>query len=183
MININNNCREVRKFTLESNSSLSNFFEKPLANQRRFAIQMDSESLYSSDEFNRRSVRLDEVFFTEMRQSESGWKFLNSPSENSVKYTVNTISYFERSGRGQLASFYAVYFVEQSFRLMAYDKVNKLLNDIDINDLTEWSMIALLRSSFSARSFLPAWTSFKDNIRNKLDEEGKNPKKLLRGLL
>lgn len=82
-----------------------------------------------------------------------------------------------------MASFYAVYFVEQSFRLREYEQVNRLLHDVDVAELTEWSMIALLRSSFSARYFLPAWITLREEVKHKLEAEGKNHKKLLRGLL
>ncbi|WP_157642800.1 hypothetical protein [Burkholderia ubonensis] len=88
----------------------------------------------------------------------------------------------EQSGNGQLASFFAVYFVEQSFRLRAYENVNTLLDEIDISPLTEWSMIALLRSSFSARKYLPAWSRLLAAVHDKLQAEGKDTKKLLRGL-
>ncbi|CAG4906384.1 hypothetical protein [Paraburkholderia saeva] len=102
--------------------------------------------------------------------------------KDEVQHTAEIVSSWERSGNGQYASFYVVYFVEQSFRLRAYEQVNRLLEEIDIAPLTEWSLIALLRSSFSARSFLPAWPRLLMAVHEKLQAQGKDTKKLLRGL-
>ncbi|WP_323905176.1 hypothetical protein [Aeromonas caviae] len=100
-----------------------------------------------------------------------------------IKKTTEMVVSLEKNKLGRIASFYVVYFVEKSFRQREYERVNQLLHEIDVNEITEWSMIALLRSSFSARSFLPAWTHLREEVKDKLEAEGKNHKKLLRGLL
>lgn len=100
-----------------------------------------------------------------------------------AKRATDVITSWEQVGKGRLASFYVVYFIEQSFRLRAYEQVNRLLGEIDVAPLTEWSMIALLRASFSARTFLPAWPRLLGAVREKLQAEGKDTQKLLRGLI
>lgn len=99
-----------------------------------------------------------------------------------VKNTRDLIYSWEHSGQGKIASFYVVYFVEQCFRLRAYDQVNRILREVDLSLLTEWSMIALLRSSFVARSFLPAWPRLLSSVHDRLHSQGKDPNRLLRGL-
>lgn len=89
---------------------------------------------------------------------------------------------WEKNGDGKLASFYAVFFVETGFRRREYKKINKLLSDIDVDDITEWSIVALLRSSFFARSYLPAWGGLLSAAREKLEREGKDAHRILRGL-
>lgn len=106
----------------------------------------------------------------------------STPSAISSKTAAKMISIWELSGQGKLASFYVVYYVEQSFKLREYKQVNSLLAEVDVKNLTEWSMIALLRSSFSARSFLPAWQDLLSSVRAKLQNDGKNTDRLLRGL-
>lgn len=113
----------------------------------------------------------------------AGFSKTNQLLDAPTKKTAEMVVSLEKNNLGKLASFYVVYFVEKSFRQCEYERVNQLLYEIDVNEITEWSMIALLRSSFSARSFLPAWTHLREEVRDKLEAEGKNHKKLLRGLL
>lgn len=105
-----------------------------------------------------------------------------SISIDEVKSATDIVYSWEHGGHGRLASFYVVFFVEQSFRSRAYAQVNRLLAEVDISLLTEWSMIALLRSSFTARSFLPAWPRLLSSVHERLEQQGKNPSRLLRGL-
>ena len=106
----------------------------------------------------------------------------HSSVADDVQKTTALLYSWEHNGHGKLASFYAVYFVEQSFRMRAYEQVNRLLSEINVSHLTEWSMIALLRSSFSARACLPAWPKLLSSARNALIHQGKNPDRYLRGL-
>lgn len=103
-------------------------------------------------------------------------------ARDEVKNTTDLIYSWEHGGHGKLASFYVVYFVEQSFRLREYEQVNRLLAEVDLPSITEWSMIALLRSSFAARSFLPAWPRLLSSVREWMHSQGKDPDRLLRGL-
>lgn len=107
----------------------------------------------------------------------------NDPTHrDGVKKTTELIYAWERQGDGKLASFYTVYFIEQSFRLRDLGQINRLLSEVEPEFLTEWSMVALLRSSFPARSALPAWTRLLSTVRHTLQTRGQNAEKLLRGL-
>lgn len=101
----------------------------------------------------------------------------------SIERVMSSIVALEREGKGRMASFYIVYVVEDNFRKRRYGEINQLLKEIEIAHLTEWSLIALLRSSFSARLNLPAWNALRDSARKKLEMEGKSARKLLRGLI
>ncbi|WP_156437284.1 MULTISPECIES: hypothetical protein [unclassified Burkholderia] len=92
------------------------------------------------------------------------------------------VASYEKAGRPQLASFYLVYFIEQSFRHRSYAMINRLLKEAEVKELTEYSIIAMLRSSFSARQHLPAWRGLLNSARRELDNRGHNAAKLLRGL-
>lgn len=104
-------------------------------------------------------------------------------AHHSINRVMSSIVALERDGKGRMASFYIVYVIEENFRNRRYDNINRLLKDIEISDLTEWSLIALLRSSFSARFNLPAWNALRDSTKKKLETEGKSARKLLRGLI
>lgn len=93
------------------------------------------------------------------------------------------LAHWEETGRGQWAALYVVFAVEQRFSQRDVQSVNNLLDSVNIYELTEWSIIALLRSTFFARSALPAWEQVRDHARSKFLAENKNIKKLLMGLL
>lgn len=95
---------------------------------------------------------------------------------------ADKIAVWEKSGQERLASFFAVYFVERSHKHLAFEVINKLLLRSDVDKLSAWSLVALLRSSFPARKFLPAWEPLLDAVRRKLDDSGENAAKILRGL-
>jgi len=112
--------------------------------------------------------------------SEAGFKGVRQTDD--VERAKTLVYAWERGGHGKLASLYVVFFVEQSFRSRNLAQVNQLLADASVEYLTEWSMIALLRSSFSAKAALPAWSRFLANVRQALLQRGQDPNRLLRGL-
>ena len=107
---------------------------------------------------------------------------MESAMLSELNRTKGVVANFEKSGRAQLASFYLVFFIEQSFRHRSYAMVNRLLDEAEVRELTEYSIIAMLRSSFSARQHLPAWRRLLDSARQELDVRGHNASRLLRGL-
>lgn len=106
----------------------------------------------------------------------------NPVSRSEVKKATELVYAWESQGNGKLASFYMVYFVEQSFRRRELEQVNRLLSEVELQHMTEWSMVALLRSSFSARAALPAWAKLLTSVRQTLQTRGKDSERLLRGL-
>lgn len=98
-----------------------------------------------------------------------------------VTQAIEVLYKWEHDKKGRMASAYAVHFVESNFSKLNLSAVNSLLLNISPEKLTEWSMVALLRSSFSARSALPAWAPFHDSVRQCLKESDRL-EKLLVGL-
>jgi len=116
--------------------------------------------------------------------------FENSIFENKSEFATGLdgfkeaqelIYHWERHDHGRIASAYAVFFVEKNCASMNLSAVNLLLLTISAKQLTQWSMIALLRASFSAKHVLPAWKKFHEEVKKQL--EG-NPRaaRLLAGL-
>ena len=99
----------------------------------------------------------------------------------SVSAAMDVLYQWEHEKKGRMASAYAVYFVERNFSNHNISAVNDLLLNVAPERLTEWSMVALLRSSFSARSYLPAWPIFLDLVRHHLRDHVR-VEKLLIGL-
>lgn len=89
--------------------------------------------------------------------------------------------HWEKQDKGRLASAYAVYFVEKNFSMMNLEVINSLLLAAAPRRLTPWSMVALLRASYSAKHLLPAWSIFYGCVKNELKDNERAPK-LLAGL-
>ncbi|NNA50657.1 hypothetical protein [Pseudomonas lactis] len=97
------------------------------------------------------------------------------------KEAQELLYHWERHRHGRIASAYAVFFVEKNCEAMNLNAINLLLLTISAKQLTQWSMIALLRASFSAKHVLPAWNGFYEEVKKQLDG---NPRavRLLAGL-
>lgn len=85
-----------------------------------------------------------------------------------VHKSIEILYEWEKERKGRLASAYAVYFVESNFSNRNLAAVNELLLKTSVKRLTEWSMVAILRSSYSARDVLPGWQLFLAAVRNEL---------------
>ncbi|MBI6794657.1 hypothetical protein [Pseudomonas syringae] len=80
----------------------------------------------------------------------------------------NLLYHWEHHKRGRVASVYVVFFIEHNFSEMNLQAVNSLLLSVSPDRLTEWSMIALLRASYSAKHLLPGWSHFMDAVKEEL---------------
>lgn len=89
--------------------------------------------------------------------------------------------HWEKEKNGRIASAYAVFFVEENFSSQNLEAINALLLTAAPSRLTEWSMVALLRSSFSAKHLLPGWLPFFLAVANELKDNAR-VSKLLAGL-
>lgn len=90
---------------------------------------------------------------------------------------------WEKTKQGKIASFYSVFIIETMYKNREFEEINRLLKEVDVSSLTEWSMIALLRSSYQARKHLPAWTLLLGAVTHKLKNDGKDYNRLLSGLI
>lgn len=116
--------------------------------------------------------------------SNSTFHSLRENIEDSISDHVaarDMLYHWEKQDKGRLASAYAVYFVEKNFSMMNLEVINSLLLAAAPKRLTPWSMVALLRASYSAKHLLPAWSIFYGFVKNELKDNERAPK-LLAGL-
>lgn len=97
------------------------------------------------------------------------------------KKAQELLYHWEGNHHGKMASVYAVFFIERNYASMNLEAINDLLLTASVKRLTEWSMVAMLRASFSAKQSLPAWYIFYDQVKFQLRD---NPRvsRLLAGL-
>lgn len=98
-----------------------------------------------------------------------------------VRGAMDMVYQWEYLKQGRMASAYVVYFVESNFSKHNLSAVNDMLRSAAPERLTEWSLVALLRSSYVARHQLPAWYSFMGAVRERL-KDNERLERLLIGL-
>lgn len=64
-----------------------------------------------------------------------------------------------------------------------YELLDNLFNKVDINKLDNLFCIALLRYTFTSRNGMKQWIRVRDEIKEKLEKDNLESKKLLKGLL
>lgn len=97
-------------------------------------------------------------------------------------HLATTLIYdLEARARGRDAAIFIGYFIQRSFSQRRLAEVNELLASVAMRRITRWSMVALLRSTFSARSLLPAWRILFENVEGEL-EGAPDRERLLLGL-
>ncbi|MBN6527660.1 hypothetical protein JZM32_06625 [Acinetobacter pittii] len=91
---------------------------------------------------------------------------------------------YELNNEGRKASVYAVIIIDHWFDQCEYDNINSFLSImlVDINCLTKWSIVSLLRSTYSAKNLLSNWQDFYEKSYEVLEQKNYNAKKLLKGL-
>lgn len=95
--------------------------------------------------------------------------------------TCKMLYHWENHKQGRIASVYAVFFVEKNYAARNLEIINSLMIEVSTRHLTEWSMVAILRSSYSARHMLPAWKPFYRAVKEALAGNERAPR-LLAGL-
>lgn len=97
------------------------------------------------------------------------------------KKAQELLYHWESKHHGKMASVYAVFFIERNYASMNLEAINDLLLTASVKRLTEWSMVAMLRASFSAKHSLPAWDVFYDQVKYQLRDDPR-VSRLLAGL-
>ncbi|QXH96077.1 hypothetical protein HU749_006735 [Pseudomonas ogarae] len=130
---------------------------------------------YTVADAGKRSVRLsnNNTIFSEWDRIEDSLADYSSARD--------LLYYWEKHAKGRFASVFIVYFVEKNFSRMNLDVINSLLLTASPHRLTEWSMVALLRASYSAKHLLPGWLVFFEGVKKELKDNERAPK-LLAGL-
>ncbi|WP_447742312.1 hypothetical protein [Pseudomonas laurentiana] len=95
--------------------------------------------------------------------------------------TCKMLYHWESHKQGRIASVYAVFFIEKNYAARNLEVINSLMLEVSTRHLTEWSMVAILRSSYSARHMLPAWKTFYRAVKEALAGNERAPR-LLAGL-
>ncbi|QXH68579.1 hypothetical protein [Pseudomonas asgharzadehiana] len=97
------------------------------------------------------------------------------------KKAQELLYHWEGNQHGRIASVFAVFFIERNYAAMNLEAINSLMLTTSVKRLTEWSMVAMLRASFSAKQSLPAWEVFYKQVKLQLKD---NPRisRLLAGL-
>jgi len=103
------------------------------------------------------------------------FRFSEIDSAKSLIYSL------EAEHHGREAAMFIGYVVRRNFNHRNWAAVNELLETILIDELTRWSMVALLRSTFSARGVLPAWKRLLLDVSSRIEVEERAT--VLRGLL
>jgi len=174
-------------FLSTSAASTGDFFS-PLSKSFCTKQQVLFSGWGEADYFSNLSVRMETHTHAQSRKVRVGSNSTFHSMRENIEDTIadfesarDMIYHWEKHERGRLASVYAVYFVEKNFSLMNLEVINSLLLTAKPARLTAWSMVSLLRSSFSARHLLPGWTVFYQAVKEELKDNERAPK-LLAGL-
>lgn len=151
------------------NSFSSDFFNSPRNTEieknylkcQYFGKQVSNSSL---TDFNRFKTSGEHIFSEFFKKDLTNFN---------IRSHEKNIFYLERYKKKIYTSAYIVFWIEKLFDNYELNKINTVLSDIDIQFLEEWSIVALLRSTYSAKSHLPAWNDFYNNSKSYLEYLGK----------
>ena len=102
---------------------------------------------------------------------------------DNVDYHIGKITNWELFEHGMKSSVYSVVLLDYWFDEKRYDRIDELIENLHIQVLTEWSIVALLRTTYSAKHLLSSWEDFYLKAQQRLNHiTPKHAKKLLMGL-
>ncbi len=144
------------------NHDSCDFFSEIEQSHKFYCVEKDIESKYDNqlDRFNRH-------YFTDD---------FHTANLKLVRYELNN--------EGRKASVYTVIVIDHWFDQCEYENIDSFLYImlLDINSLTKWSIVSLLRSTYSAKDLLNHWQIFYEKSYEVLEQKNYDAKKLLRGL-
>lgn len=91
-------------------------------------------------------------------------------SDISVKYFKSNIQYYDMV-QPELASDLAVIITDYLLDNNDIHRIDCLLNVLEVDKMTEWSMVALISSTYVVKDNLECWGFFYDNVYKKLKHE------------
>lgn len=118
--------------------------------------------------------------------------------ENEIEKVINTLYAFKKtdnaSGMKECQSLAELTFnlgsVSNSLRGILnnkiptqYELLDNLFNRVDINKLDNLFCLALLRYTFTSRNGMTQWIRLRDEIKEKLEKENLDYKRIMKGLL
>lgn len=89
---------------------------------------------------------------------------------------------FEKRNEGRKACTYASILMHFAVRYESVDTIDIFLASLDKNAMTSWSLMALLRTTYSYRRRISQWNKLYKVTYDQIEEEGLNPKRELYGL-
>lgn len=95
---------------------------------------------------------------------------------------IYNIYMFEKNHEGIKASTYTSILMHVAIRNEPLEHIDAFFYTIDENYLTSWSLIALLRTTYTYRRHMTHWKKLYVFTYDKVEEEGLNPRQELYGL-
>lgn len=86
------------------------------------------------------------------------------------------------SGQTKIASKYMMIAIERYFSKNEIFYVNKILSDKSIIELSPLILVGLIRATYRAKSFLPAWSNAYFRVEKSLKNKGLDTKRLFVGI-
>lgn len=89
---------------------------------------------------------------------------------------------FEKRNEGKKACTYASILMHFAVRYESVDTIDTFFESLDKKALTSWSLMALLRTTYSYRRRISQWEKLYKLTYEQVEQEGLNPKRELYGL-
>lgn len=89
---------------------------------------------------------------------------------------------FEKNNEGKKACTYASMLMHFAVRYESVDTIDTFFESLDKTAMTSWSLMALLRTTYSYRSRLSQWERLYEATYDQVVREGLNPRRELHGL-
>jgi len=95
---------------------------------------------------------------------------------------IFNIYLFENSQQGKQACAYTAILMHYAVRYESMDTIDTFFDSLNEDLLSPWSLVALLRSTFTYRRRISQWKKLYDIAYDKVVEDGRDPKRTLYGL-
>ena len=89
---------------------------------------------------------------------------------------------FEKQNEGRKACTYASILMHFAMRYESVDNIDKFLESLDVTAMTSWSLMAMLRYTYTYRHRMSQWEKLYHVAYRQVEQEGLNPKRELYGL-
>lgn len=95
---------------------------------------------------------------------------------------IYNIYLFEQSKKGKQACAYTAILMHYAVRHESMETIDLFFDSLNEDLLSPWSLVALLRSTFTYRRRISQWKKLYDIAYEKVVEDGRDPKRTLYGL-
>lgn len=177
---------ELEKVWSERNKSKEKWLSSATSDSDQFSVALAStfrNSYFHGGMDNSSRSRFANRENVRLTSSSTYWASVESIDKSVSNYANarDLLYHWEHIDKGRVASVYAVFYVEKNFSDRNLEAVNSLLLTLSPKRLTQWSMVAVLRASFSAKHILPGWGIFLSAVKEELKDNDRRDR-LLSGL-